>query len=196
MLLVREGEKTRSVRVVETEAYVARDAANHAFRGRTRRNDSMFGAPGTLYVYRIHQVVCANLVTRRGEAVLLRAGVQLPPGLDNASGPGRLCRFLGLRLADDGSDVTRGRRVEVRARAHRPSAVVVGPRIGIRRAADRPLRFAIRGEPAVSRPRPPGWAPTGASPRSSRGGAPYPRTRKRRRRSSDGGRSGDRTAGR
>jgi len=185
------------VRLVETEAYVADDPANHAFRGETWRNRSMFRSPGTLYVYRIHQVVCANLVTRPGQAVLLRAGSGAALAPLGASGPGRLCRQLGLTIADDGLDVTRGRRVLVRARTGRPPAIVVGRRVGVSRAADRPLRFAVRGEPAVSRPRPVAWAlPSGASPRRSRAGGATPRSRTRRRRPSGGGTRGARTAGR
>ena len=144
----------RTVRIVETEAYVAGDEANHAYRGPTERNRSMFGRPGTLYVYRIHQVVCANLVTRTGEAVLLRAGAPVSPGLESASGPGRLCRALGLSIDDDGTDVVRGSRVVLRAGPGRPGRIARGPRVGIRRATERPLRFAIAGDPFVSRPRP------------------------------------------
>lgn len=144
----------RAVRIVETEAYVANDPASHAFRGPTRRNRSMFAGPGTLYVYRIHQVVCANLVTRRGEAVLLRAGEPLTPGLSATSGPGRLCRALGLGLGDDGTLVARSGsdRVRVERGAGPRGPVVVGPRVGIRRAADRPLRFALADNPWVSHP--------------------------------------------
>jgi DNA-3-methyladenine glycosylase len=196
VVTVREGRRARSVRLVETEAYVANDPANHAYRGPTPRNRSMFGPPGTLYVYRIHQVVCANLVTRPGQAVLLRAGAHGTDGLPNASGPGRLCRALGVRLADDGRDVTRGRRIQVRGRPGRPGRIVAGPRVGIRRAAERPLRFALRGERAVSMPRPPRWAFSAASPRSTRGAAGSPRTRRRRRRPSAGGRRAARTGGR
>ena len=195
-LTVRSGPLARTVRLVETEAYVAQDPASHAYRGPTRRNRSMFAPPGTLYVYRIHQVVCANLVTRPGEAVLLRAGAPESAGLTDASGPGRLCRSLGIGLGDDGTDVTRAARVVVRGRGRRPRAIAVGPRIGIRRAADRKLRFAIQGDLAVSRPRPPSWAPSAASPRSSRAVAGTRRTRTRRRRSSAGGTSAARSDGR
>ncbi len=148
----------RAVRLVETEAYVAHDPANHAYRGPTARNRSMFGPPGTLYVYRIHQVVCANVVTRPGEAVLLRAGAPVGDRPAAASGPGRLCRFLGITIDDDGADLAGGGRLRLEPRPPRvPYEVVVGPRVGIHRAAELPLRFALRGEPAVSSPRPAGW---------------------------------------
>jgi DNA-3-methyladenine glycosylase len=152
-LRVRRGREVRQVELVETEAYVRGDPASHTFRGMTRRNRSMFSPPGTVYVFRIHQVVCANLVTRRGEAVLLRAGrlAGAPPG--SASGPGRLCRALGITLDDDGEDAVAGRRVELWPRIGPRPRVTVGPRVGIRRAVERPLRFSIAGEPAVSRPR-------------------------------------------
>jgi len=152
-LWVRSHRTSRSVRIVETEAYVRDDPASHAFRGPTARNRSMFSSPGTLYVYRIHQVVCANLVARRGEAVLLRAGDadSVPPG--TASGPGRLCRFLRISREDDGLDTVAGARVGVRLRTGKTGPVLIGRRVGIRKAADRPLRFALANEPAVSRPR-------------------------------------------
>lgn len=154
-LHVHAPEALRAVRIVEVEAYVAHDPASHAFRGRTARNRSMFGRPGTLYVYRIHQVACANLVTRAGEAVLLRAGAPMDEEEGNPSGPGRLCRFLGITRDDDGTDTTRSSRVYVtldteRSRRERLRS---SPRIGISRAMDRRLRFSLEGDPWVSRPR-------------------------------------------
>ena len=154
VLTVEGPHGRRAVRVVETEAYVARDPASHAYRGPTPRNRSMFSLPGTLYMFRIHQVVCANLVTRRGEAVLLRAGEPLTRGLSNTSGPGRLCRALGLRLSDDGTDVTRSRRIRVVERDAAGPRIVAGTRIGIRLGRRRRLRFAAFDNPWVSRPRP------------------------------------------
>jgi len=148
----------RAGRIVETEAYVARDPASHAFRGPTPRNASMFGAPGTLYVYRIHQVHCANAVTRTGEAVLLRALEPVSDGLADASGPGRLCRSMGLDRRHDGADLVSGPVRIVRGPAP-AGPIAVGTRVGIRRAADRRLRFALRGNRFVSRPRP--WSGPG-----------------------------------
>lgn len=149
----------RTARIVETEAYISGDRANHAFGGRTRRNASMFLSPGTLYVFRIHQVVCANLVTRAGEAVLLRAAEPVTPSLGDASGPGRLCRALGITHGDDGVDATRGTKILVRGRSGRAPEITVGPRVGLRRAVRRPLRFMIRGHRSVSRPRRAGGGP-------------------------------------
>jgi DNA-3-methyladenine glycosylase len=155
--LVRRGPSGwRAARIVETEAYVSHDPANHAFRGPTDRNRSMFGPPGTLYVYRIHQVHCANVVTLAGEAVLLRAAEPLTEGLGETKGPGRLCRAFGFTRTDDGKNL---RTSDVRVVAGAPPAepVIASGRVGIRKAVERPLRFALDGNPYVSSPRPVGF---------------------------------------
>lgn len=152
------------IRLTEVEAYGgADDPGSHAHRGRTRRNASMFGPPGRLYVYLSYGVhVCANVVTggpNAPAAVLLRAG-EVVTGVplarvrrgtstdrDLARGPGRLAQALGLTLADDGAvlDLEVGRPGE---------PLCSGPRVGLRQAADRPWRFWLEGDPTVSRYRP------------------------------------------
>lgn len=141
-------------RIVETEAYGHGDPASHAYGGPTPRNRSMFAGPGTLYVYRIHQVYCANAVTRSGEAALLRALEPVDGRWDRPSGPGRLCRELGLDRSADGSDLTTGE-VRILPEVGR-FPIVRGPRIGIRRAATYAWRFALVGSKWVSSPRPGG----------------------------------------
>jgi DNA-3-methyladenine glycosylase len=157
-LVARSPEGWRAGRIVETEAYAADDPASHAYRGETPRNRSMFGRPGTWYVYRIHQVFCANVSTRPGQAVLLRAVEPATENLGDPRGPGRLCRAFGLTRADDGSTALESPRVRIVAGPAQKRYVVAGPRVGIRLAQTRRLRFALKGNPWVSYPRPPGWA--------------------------------------
>jgi DNA-3-methyladenine glycosylase len=112
----------------------------------------MFLGPGTLYVFRIHQVHCANAVTRPGQAVLLRAAEPMTEGLGATRGPGRLARAFGLGTEEDGADLTRS---DVRLVPGPPpkERVLVTPRVGISRGRAAPLRFLLDGNPWVSGPR-------------------------------------------
>jgi len=151
VLSVREDHGWRSGVIVEDEAYVDDDPANHAYRGPNSRNQSMFKEPGTAYVYRIHQVYCVNAVTRKGEAVLIRS---LEP-LENVSlstmGPGRLCRALGItKEKQDGLSLTGG---EIQIADHDFGSIEVGvsQRIGISKAKELPFRFFVKNNRFVSR---------------------------------------------
>ena len=167
-------------RLVEVEAYLGSDdPASHAFRGRTPRAAIMFGQAGRLYVYLSYGMHhCANVVCDAdgtAGAVLLRAahveaGVSVArrrrtrPGALRAirdpsllSGPGNLCRGLGLDLSANGCDVcgpAGPAHLESSADLAEAPIVDAVPRVGISRAIDAPLRFVWRGHPAVSaRPR-------------------------------------------
>jgi len=75
-ILWREG--VGGGRLTEVEAYLPQeDPACHAFRGMTKRNRSMFGPPGTIYVYLSYGIhVLLNLVCDEvglGAAVLVRS---------------------------------------------------------------------------------------------------------------------------
>jgi DNA-3-methyladenine glycosylase len=113
-----------AVRLTEVEAYAGEgaDPGSHAFRGPGRRNATMFGPSGRLYVYFTYGMHwCANVVCGppgRGSAVLLRAG-ELIEGLalarqrragarrdaDLARGPARLTTALGIDGSHDGADL-------------------------------------------------------------------------------------------
>jgi len=154
--------------IVEVERYQQDDPASHSFRGPTPRSAVMFGPPGRLYVYRSYGIHwCANVVCEpegAGAAVLLRA-VAPRFGLERmrerrgrvpdrrlASGPGRLCAALGIDGGMNGSVVGEG---PVRIAAGDPvERVLVGPRIGISVATERPWRFGVGGSPHLSRPFP------------------------------------------
>jgi DNA-3-methyladenine glycosylase len=164
-LLVRELDGVRmSGRIVEVEAYRPDDPASHSFRGPTPRNETMFGAPGHLYVYVSHGIHhCMNLTTGQGSAVLLRAIEPLDGGDEMArrrgvadirllcAGPGRLCQALGITRTDDGRDVTRRRGLWVAA-GEPIGEVTATPRIGLTVARDQPWRFVEAGSRFLSRP--------------------------------------------
>jgi DNA-3-methyladenine glycosylase len=160
--------------IVEVEAYDSEDPAAHGFRGRTPRNESMFGPPGHAYVYRSYGIHwCLNLVCEEAgsaAAVLIRAlepthGVdemRARRGLDEprllCSGPGRLCQALAVTREHDGLPLDAAP-FELGAPA-RPLEVVAAPRIGISVAIEAPWRFAAAGSRYLSRPLPrPGRPP-------------------------------------
>ena len=173
-LLVRSDG--RAARIVEVEAYAGHeDPAAHSFRGPTARNATMFGPPGHLYVYFTYgmhwgsNAVCGEV--GEGMGVLLRAAEPLH-GLDAmraartaarrdtdlASGPGKLSQAFGITRELDGADLVLGDRgiTIVSDGMPPPDDPVVGPRIGISKAADFPWRWHVPGHRHVSvRPRRP-----------------------------------------
>ena len=153
-----------AARLLETEAYVAGDPANHAFRGPGLRNWTMFSGPGHWYVYRIHQVHCANVTTAPGEAVLLRAAEPIVGDLSRMGGPGLLCRAFGLARGHDGGDAIRGA-LRILPGLAPPGTVRATPRSGIREGRERLLRFVREDEshPRESTPGRPKRPLTGAS---------------------------------
>ncbi len=135
--LIRVGDVT--IRVLETEAYMPKDSACHAYKGRTKRNAPMFEAGGILYVYLcygLHQML--NIVSgKKGspQAVLIRAGeviqgedivLQRRKNLD-LIGPGKLAQALAIDRSYSGEELYH--RVELLDAP--PVSYTALPRVGI-----------------------------------------------------------------
>jgi DNA-3-methyladenine glycosylase len=172
-LLIRKLSRKKLVgRIVEVEAYLgAKDPAAHAYAGLTARNAVLFGPAGHAYVYFIYGMYyCLNFSCEpEGQAgcVLLRA-LEPVSGLEEmarrrglpknsaprrfASGPGKLCQALDITRSEiNGMDVTQpDSPLQVADDGFDPEEILATPRIGIRKAADLPLRFLLKGNPSVS----------------------------------------------
>jgi len=165
-LRVRTREGLTTGRITETEAYLGpHDAACHAVAGRTARTWHLFGAPGTAYVYFIYGMYwCVNAVTREeghGSAVLIRAveplkGIELMrrrrPKVRRdamlANGPSKLCAAFDIDRRHDGLLLTGEGPISIGEGLGIPDhQVVIGPRVGIRKAVEWPLRFRVAPTP-------------------------------------------------
>ncbi len=168
--------------IVETEAYGVGDAASHAFRGKTKRNEVMFREGGFAYIYFTYGMhFCFNVTTNLegvGEAVLIRAvepvaGIEVMRSLrpkakadrELTSGPGRLCQAFALTRKQNAIDltvegelfITRGEaplRTKERGTGDVTNLIGTSNRIGINVAQDFPWRYFIEGNEYVSRAKP------------------------------------------
>jgi DNA-3-methyladenine glycosylase len=100
----RNGEQSDSRIITEVEAYIGpQDLASHASRGRTKRNERMFGPPGTFYVYFVYGLHwMLNVVTGPVDypaAVLIR-------GVGGIVGPARLTKAIGINGSLNGKVAT------------------------------------------------------------------------------------------
>lgn len=183
LLVVQTGPNSRTVgRIVETEAYRAGDPASHSARGQTPRSKVMFADGGVAYVYFIYgmyemlnfvcepagdpgAVLIRGLEPIEGERVMARRRrLRVPPAdalpaslrrfrRQLASGPGKLCRAMGIRLSHNGASL-QGPVIRVLDDGFRPERISTSGRVGIRVAREVPWRFFITGNEFVSRVNP------------------------------------------
>ena len=132
----RGGTAVERLPLTEVEAYEGfEDRASHAHRGRTPRNEVMFGPAGHWYLYLCYGVHwLANIVTGppgHPGAVLLR-------GAGDISGPGRLTRALGVGKAENTRPAVPASRFWIEAGTPpSPGEVITGPRVGVHYAGSR-----------------------------------------------------------
>ena len=146
-------------RIVEVEAYLGpHDLAAHSARGRTARTEVMFGPPGHAYVYLIYGMhCCMNVVTQaegHASAVLLRAVEPVQNIEGRTSGPGLLCKAMGIDRRLNAHDLLSDDLYIAARSVDAPVTIVKRPRIGVDYAghwAKRLLRFYVKGSACVSR---------------------------------------------
>ncbi|MBU1219224.1 DNA-3-methyladenine glycosylase [Myxococcota bacterium] len=147
--------------ITETEAYFGEDdPASHAARGPTERSAHFWGPGGISYVYLIYGMHnCLNVIAEPEQtpgAVLIRAmeplaGIDFMAAnrktsrpFDICSGPAKLCQALNIDRSLNKIDMTdENSPIYIASGATEDFEICVTPRIGIKKAAERLLRFYI-----------------------------------------------------
>lgn len=161
-ILVRKiGNKIYRTRIVETEAYEGfHDKASHASRGKTARNEVMFGKAGIAYVYFTYGMhFMLNIVTGPEEypaAVLIRAVEPQDINIQNTNGPARLTKALKIDKTFNGFSVytkKHGLWIEI-GENMKNKDIISAKRIGVDYAGeykDKLWRFYIKDNEFVSK---------------------------------------------
>jgi DNA-3-methyladenine glycosylase len=146
-------------KIVEVEAYLGcHDLASHSAKGRTKRNEVMFGPPGHAYIYLIYGMYyCFNVVTEQtghASAVLIRALEPIQNLSGRTQGPGLLCKAMQLDKHLNGYDLTSHDCYIAAPAEPIPFTLIKKPRVGVDYAkhwAKRLLRFYIKNNPYISK---------------------------------------------
>jgi len=171
-LLAKERAGVR-YKIVETEAYNGPyDLASHASRGRTPRNEAMFGQPGTIYVYFTYGMhYMLNIVTEKENypaAVLIRAVEPMNCNKNNNSlcvmryalcvnGPAKLTKALKIDKSFNGLPIytkKHGLWIKSREEDLKPSQIIKTTRVGVDYAGkykDKKWRFYVKDNKFISK---------------------------------------------
>tara|TARA_Y100000780_G_C13690025_1_gene419135 strand:+ start:505 stop:1101 length:597 start_codon:yes stop_codon:yes gene_type:complete len=170
-ILVRVvGNKILSGIIVESEAYRSiDDPASHSYKGKTERNNVMFGEVGHAYVYFTYGIhYCLNIVAKEHSipagAILIRA-IEPIEGIEQmqkfrktndlynlTNGPGKLTKALNVTKKQNGVDVVKKDEIYIlNGREIDNSSIIATSRIGISTALDKQWRFLITSNKFVSR---------------------------------------------
>lgn len=174
ILVKNENGFTLSGRIVEVEAYDGEiDEASHTFKGKTKRNEIMFGKGGFFYVYFTYGAhFCCNVVTGisgKGTAVLIRAveplkgqdvmiknrfGRELKNEMDKynlTNGPGKVCKAFSITKKHYGIDLTGNEIFILNNSKLGEEEIGISQRIGIKKSVHLPWRFFIKNNNYISR---------------------------------------------
>ncbi len=143
--------------IVETEAYSEEEASCHGFSGRTKRNETLFGEPGTFYIYLSYGIYhCVNIVTGKKDwanGVLLRSIAIKGENERIAAGPGLLAKRFGLNMThnnlllspENDFYLARGENLK------KMGNIIQTRRIGISQAKDIPWRWYLESSRSISK---------------------------------------------
>ena len=157
--LIKNNDENDRVKglIVETEAYSQEEEACHGYRTITKSNKSLFGKPGTFYVYKSYGIHhCLNIVTDKenfASGVLIRAVFISKSNERLASGPGLVTRAFGIDLSFNSLDVLNNKSLWISQRDKTLTIedLIQTTRIGISKAKNIKWRWYLKNSRSVSK---------------------------------------------
>ena len=143
--------------IVETEAYSQEEEACHGYSKKSESNKSLFGKPGTFYIYKSYGIHhCLNIVTDKenfASGVLIRA-VFIPNEHErSASGPGLVTKTLGIDISFNSLEVLNNNSLWISQRESivKQKDLIQTTRIGISKAKNIKWRWYLKNSRSVSK---------------------------------------------
>ncbi|MBO6971073.1 MAG: DNA-3-methyladenine glycosylase [Prochlorococcus marinus CUG1431] len=143
--------------IVETEAYSQEEESCHGYRKITKSNKSLFGKPGTFYIYKSYGIHhCLNIVTDKenfASGVLIRS-VFIPNKSERlASGPGLVTKTFGIDISLDSLEVLNNNFLWISQRESilKQKDIIQTTRIGISKAKNIKWRWYLKNSRSVSK---------------------------------------------
>ena len=143
--------------IVETEAYSQEEEACHGYSKKTASNKSLFGKPGTFYIYKSYGIHhCLNIVTDKdnfASGVLIRA-VYIPQNNERlAAGPGLVTKAFGIDISLNETEVFNNNFLWISQRNSilKKKDLIQTTRIGISKAKNIKWRWYLKNSRSVSK---------------------------------------------
>ena len=156
--LTKNNEKDQIIGIiVETEAYSQEEEACHGYRKMTESNKSLFGKPGTFYIYKSYGIHhCLNIVTDKdnfASGVLIRAAF-IPNNHERlASGPALVTKTFGIDISFNSLEVINNNSLWISQRKAiiKQKDLMQTTRIGISKAKNIKWRWYLKNSRSVSK---------------------------------------------
>jgi DNA-3-methyladenine glycosylase len=153
--------------IVETEAYYGlEDPSSRAFHGKKVYNKLMWGEPGKVFIYNVHNNWMFNIIAHESDgigAVLIRA-IEPKRGMEAmmknrrvenvfelTNGPGKLTKALKIDKGSNGIFVTSKKSEVFVANNDMDFEIESSHRIGVKKDLERKLRFFVKRNRFVSK---------------------------------------------
>ena len=143
--------------IVETEAYSQEEEACHGYRKMTESNKSLFGNPGTFYIYKSYGIHhCLNIVTDKenfASGVLIRSVYISNKNERLASGPGLVTKTFSVDISFNSLEVLNNKSLWISPREStlKRKDLIQTTRIGISKAKNIKWRWYLKNSRSVSK---------------------------------------------